>query len=491
MTTVSQTEPNLIKTETTDNDYASDIKSLAGSLSRLGIDSSPSSDRDSVTTVATTKQNKILSTALATSQGSDMMKMISPMAIDDDLVKLSQSVENEDLPRGFPAIKYVEDLEEWEQDGLAAIMKRESSLVSGGIFYHDANYSTASQMAALIAHHRPNDDDACGTTLIITSLSKIPQWECHFERSCYSEDDFDVKVYQGTHRHTSFSALSKHDVVITSYGILVSDYQQHFAATDPSDGMPGSKEKPYRSPLFGPRKVYHRIIVDDGQQIYKMTTLQSQAVAVLRARHRICLLSKPVIRRASDLYPYVRFLGIAPYNDKANFDTDISRPLRYTSLKRLEELRASFTRLVTLLKIIYVKNVENPNSENASDAEDEEEANTSESEAEDEVKVKEETPSQELVKEETPSQELPAKLPSPPSSPRRASSPSLSDPWNSASQAHLVIVPRGWLVPPSPASTSVSDDKPVMPSSPVKASDAESDAESDDAETSVVSNSIE
>ena len=62
-----------------------------------------------------------------------------------------------------------------------------------------------------------------------------------------------------------------------------------------------------------------------------------------------------------------------------------------------------------------------------------------------------------------------------------------------------MIVPRGWLVPPLPASTSVSDEKPVAPSSPVKASDAESETESDaesetesdDAETSVVSNSIE
>lgn len=475
MTTVSQTEPNLLKTKTTDNDYASDIKLLAGLLSRLGIDSSPSSDRDLVTSIATTKQNRILSTALAASQRSDMM-MMSSMAIDDDLAKLSQSVENWDLPKGFPAIKYVDDLDEWEQDGLAAIMKRESSLVSGGIFYHDADYSTALQMAALIAHRRPDDEDACGTTLIITSLSKIPQWKCHFERSCYLEDDFDVKVYYGTHRHTLFSALSRHNVVITLYGTLLLDYQRHFAATDPSGYMPGSQEKPYRLPLFGPHKVYHRIIVDDGQQIYKMTTLQLQAVAVLRARHRICLLSKPVIRCASDMYPYVRFLGIAPYNDKANFDTYISRPLRYTSLKRLEELRALFTRLVTLLKIIYVENVRNPRSENVSDAEDDE-ANTSELEAEDEVKVK----------EETPTQELPAKLPSPPSSPRRASSPLLSDPWNSALQAHLVIVPRGWLVPPLAASTSVSDDKPAQPSSPVNASDAESE----DAETSAVSNSIE
>lgn len=382
-------------------------------------------------------------------------------------------------------------------------MKRESSLVSGGIFYHNANYSTALQMAALIAHHRPDDEDACGTTLIITSLSKIPQWKCHFERSCYLEDDFNVHVYYGKRRHTLFSALSQHNVVITLYGTLLLDYQQHFAATVPSEHTPTSKEKPYELPLFGPRKVYHRIIADDGQQIYKMTTLQLQAVAVLRARHRICLLSKPVIRRASDMYPYVRFLGIAPYNDKANFDTDISRPLRYTSLKRLEELRALFTRLVMLLKIIYVKNVEDPNNE------DVDEANTSELEAEDEVKVKEETPTEVLVKEEAPSQdlvkeeastqELPAKLSSPPSSPRGASSPLLKEPWNSALQAHLVIVPRGWLVPPLPASTSVSDEKPVAPSSPVKASDAESETESDaesetesdDAETSVVSNSIE
>ena len=97
MTTVSQTEPNLIKTETTDNDYASDVKLLAGLLSRLGIDSSPSSDSDLLEFIATTKQNHILSTALATAQRSDM-KMMSPMAIDDDLAKLSQSVENQDLP---------------------------------------------------------------------------------------------------------------------------------------------------------------------------------------------------------------------------------------------------------------------------------------------------------------------------------------------------------------------------------------------------------
>lgn len=79
---------------------------------------------------------------------------------------------------------------------------------------------------------------ACRATLVIAPTSLISQWASELQRAS-KPGTLSVMVWHGTNRATLEADIDGLDVLITSYGVLVSEFAKH-----------GSTKSNYRSPLF-------------------------------------------------------------------------------------------------------------------------------------------------------------------------------------------------------------------------------------------------
>lgn len=158
-------------------------------------------------------------------------------------------------------------------------------------------------------------------TLLIAPTSVVGNW--HHELHKFAPH-LTAAVHHGSDRNQdpkAFKALCRtHDVVITSFNLARKDAKLLAAVT------------------------WHRVVLDEAQNIKNPKTAQTKAILKLNANHRLALTGTPVENRLLDLWSIFNFLNPGYLGTQAQFRKQFELPIqknnnptRSATLKKLVE----------------------------------------------------------------------------------------------------------------------------------------------------------
>ncbi len=155
-----------------------------------------------------------------------------------------------------------------------------------------------------------------GSTLLFCPMSVVGNWQREVERFAPS---LKVMVHHGGDRLTGRAfknEAKKHDLVITTFALAKRD-EKDLSAVD-----------------------WHRIVLDETQNIKNPFTKQTQAIIRLKADHRIALTGTPVENRLSELWSIMEFLNPGYLGTAKDFRNGFVIPIeKYRDSGRAETLR--------------------------------------------------------------------------------------------------------------------------------------------------------
>ncbi|MBN2562763.1 MAG: DEAD/DEAH box helicase [Phycisphaerae bacterium] len=171
----------------------------------------------------------------------------------------------------------------------------------------------SAQTASTPNNNRGNDEPAraeerspsspIGPTLLFAPMSVVGNWEREIQRFAPS---LRVMVHHGSERVAGAAfahAASKHDVVITTYGLAQRD-------------------------LGSLRRVqWHRVALDEAQKIKNPSANQTLAIRSLRSGHRVALTGTPVENHLSELWSIMETLNPGLLGPAAGFRKRFAIPI--------------------------------------------------------------------------------------------------------------------------------------------------------------------
>lgn len=166
-------------------------------------------------------------------------------------------------------------------------------------------------------------------TLIVCPTSTVKNWEDQIAQHV-QPGSMNAYVHHGPNREKNPYNLTKYEVVITTYGVLTSEFSGRAAA----NGSPLRQVK------------WFRIILDEAHTIREQKALQSQAMYSTQSERRWCLTGTPIQNRLDDLGSLTRFLRLFPYSTAGGFNQHIRGPAQAGDPSFLKALRVfvdSFT----------------------------------------------------------------------------------------------------------------------------------------------------
>ena len=176
------------------------------------------------------------------------------------------------------------------------------------------------EVIARLLKEREEADDV-PPTLVIAPTSVIGNWRKEIERFA---PKLGTLVHQGSTRHKDKQAFAeacqKHDIVLTSFALARLDEKL----------LQGLK--------------WHRVVVDEAQNIKNPHAAQTRAILKLTAPHRLALTGTPVENRLRDLWSIFNFLNPGYLGKEAQFRKVFELPIykdndmaKSATLKRLVE----------------------------------------------------------------------------------------------------------------------------------------------------------
>lgn len=164
-------------------------------------------------------------------------------------------------------------------------------------------------LLALIQTSFKEDETSPGSTLIVSPLSLLLQWQEEIE----SKTVLSYRTYYGDNRQgDDFNA----DVVLTTYGSLQSEWLACSKAPEGSrmTGLLGHQWK--------------RVILDEAHYIKNTTTVASRACRMLHAERRWCVSGTIIQNSLDDVYALLKFLRHEPWCQHSFWKAAISSKLR-------------------------------------------------------------------------------------------------------------------------------------------------------------------
>lgn len=211
---------------------------------------------------------------------------------------------------------------------------------------------TVQALALILA--RPSTDEARKTTLIVTPLALLKQWEGEIRKKVKLPYKLKTYIYHGSSKRAlTLQKMLDCDVVLTTYNTIVSEFKLKW-------GITKARLKPRHRPLTSSPKLillhrdahFHRVILDEAHTIRNRQTLGSIAVTQIKTKFRLCLTGTPFMNNAAEIFPLIRFLDVAPYNDWALFNDQISKPLSRWSVDD-GEMEMIHNEAITKLQFIF------------------------------------------------------------------------------------------------------------------------------------------
>jgi len=168
------------------------------------------------------------------------------------------------------------------------------------------------------------------TTLVVAPMSLLSQWQSESEKASKA-GTMKIMVYYGSDKANSnlqalccaASAASAPDIVITSYGVVLSEFNQ-IASQKGSRTM--------HNGIFSLN--FFRVILDEGHHIKNRQSKTAKACYEIAAEHRWVLTGTPIVNRLEDLFSLVRFLRVEPWNNFSFWKTFITVPFESKNFMR-------------------------------------------------------------------------------------------------------------------------------------------------------------
>lgn len=159
------------------------------------------------------------------------------------------------------------------------------------------------------------------TTLVVAPMSLLAQWQSEAENAS-EEGTLKSMVYYGSDKVADLRTLcckanidTAPDMIVTSYGVILSEFTQITARGGSMDGHRG---------LFSLN--FFRIILDEAHSIKNRQSKTAKACYELSAEHRWVLTGTPIVNKLEDLFSLVRFLRVEPWNNFSFWRTFITVP---------------------------------------------------------------------------------------------------------------------------------------------------------------------
>ncbi|KAH6612349.1 RAD5-like protein [Chaetomium sp. MPI-SDFR-AT-0129] len=159
------------------------------------------------------------------------------------------------------------------------------------------------------------------TTLVVAPMSLLAQWQSEAENASV-EGSLKSMVYYGAEKNVDLltlccenNAANAPDVVITSYGVVLSEFTQIASKNGERSNGRG---------LFSLN--FFRVILDEAHSIKNRQAKTARACYEISARHRWALTGTPIVNKLEDLFSLVRFLRVEPWNNFSFWRTFITVP---------------------------------------------------------------------------------------------------------------------------------------------------------------------
>ncbi|CAI6233340.1 unnamed protein product [Periconia digitata] len=157
-------------------------------------------------------------------------------------------------------------------------------------------------------------------TLLVCPLSTMYNWKDQLEKHFPVGKSLKWTNYHGKNRmQLSPHQLADHDVIITTYNMLQSDYQEK------------------KAPLAYVH--WFRIVLDEAHAIRNTSTKQSIAACNLAAERRWAVTGTPVQNRLEDLGALFRFLRLRPFDTGPGFNQQIITPFKNADVEIVSKLQ--------------------------------------------------------------------------------------------------------------------------------------------------------
>ncbi|GAB4824772.1 DNA repair protein rad5a [Ancistrocladus abbreviatus] len=162
-----------------------------------------------------------------------------------------------------------------------------------------------------------------GGNLIVCPMTLLGQWKAEIETHA-QPGSLSLYVYYGQSRPKEAKFLSQSDVVLTTYGVLASE----FSAEKTEDcGCLYSVQ-------------WFRVVLDEAHTIKSSKSQISNAAAALIADRRWCLTGTPIQNNLEDIYSLLRFLKVEPWGNWAWWNKLIQRPFEEGDERGLKLLQS-------------------------------------------------------------------------------------------------------------------------------------------------------
>ncbi|KAL7127161.1 hypothetical protein ABFS83_14G237000 [Erythranthe nasuta] len=148
-----------------------------------------------------------------------------------------------------------------------------------------------------------------GGNLIICPMTLIGQWKTEIETHA-QPGNLSVYVHYGQSRSKDAKFLAQSNVVLTTYGVLASEF-----STENAEDNGG---------LYSVR--WFRVVLDEAHTIKSSKSQVSMAAAALAADRRWCLTGTPIQNNLEDVYSLLRFLKIEPWGSWAWWNKLVQKP---------------------------------------------------------------------------------------------------------------------------------------------------------------------
>ena len=193
------------------------------------------------------------------------------------------------------------------------------------------------------------------TTLVVAPMSLLAQWESEAAKAS-KPGSLKTMMYYGSEKAANLqnlccqaNAASAPNLIITSYGVILSEFNQ-VAARGGDRGSHGG--------LFS--LDFFRVILDEAHYIKNRQSKTAKACYEINAQHRWVLTGTPIVNRLEDLFSLVRFLRVEPWSNFSFWKTFITVPFESKDFIRALDVVQTVLEPLVLRR---TKDMKTPNGE--------------------------------------------------------------------------------------------------------------------------------